>query len=276
MHQVENHKKNFPNLRIYNQSNKGLGNARNRGLSMSRGVFVIFIDSDDTISPGFLEEMVKTQALGNYDIVSCQAIKVWRSGCSARVSSRAIPITDPPLAEHEVILGQLQSSVATGRLYKRSLLIKNGGIRFPDSLPHEDLFFTWKVFRQAGRVAYNHVAIYYWRQREGSLSKTITKSHIDTIPALRRDTVAYLGLMDGTVREYALGASRNLTLTSSVYRRLIQQNVSGELVEHFFSTLKDMKPEIERDLKLVTSSKIKLRGSLKKELPDWMARAINS
>lgn len=42
-------------IRIISQSNRGVSAARNLGLSVAEGEYVLFVDSDDTILPDALE-----------------------------------------------------------------------------------------------------------------------------------------------------------------------------------------------------------------------------
>jgi glycosyltransferase involved in cell wall biosynthesis len=43
---------------LRNETNKGPGFSRNRGLDISKGEYILFLDSDDTIKPHFLEKLV--------------------------------------------------------------------------------------------------------------------------------------------------------------------------------------------------------------------------
>ncbi len=48
----------WPRTRIIHQVNKGLAAARNAGIAAARGRFILPLDSDDMIAPGFLEQAV--------------------------------------------------------------------------------------------------------------------------------------------------------------------------------------------------------------------------
>ena len=43
---------------LRNETNKGPGYSRNRGIGISKGEYLVFLDSDDTIQPHFLEKLV--------------------------------------------------------------------------------------------------------------------------------------------------------------------------------------------------------------------------
>ena len=48
----------FPNLFVIHKINGGLSSARNTGVENSRGKYILFVDSDDTIEPNLLENIV--------------------------------------------------------------------------------------------------------------------------------------------------------------------------------------------------------------------------
>ncbi|KDE41136.1 Glycosyltransferase [Nitrincola lacisaponensis] len=57
------------NIKIINNNNQGVSCARNIGLDNSKGQYVIFIDSDDYILPGYLEYLNKLVANKEYDCI---------------------------------------------------------------------------------------------------------------------------------------------------------------------------------------------------------------
>ena len=44
----------YPNMRLISISNRGVSNARNIGIDMAKGKWIVFVDADDELEPGFL------------------------------------------------------------------------------------------------------------------------------------------------------------------------------------------------------------------------------
>ena len=58
----ENWKKKDERIIVYHQINSGVSVARNNGIKIAKGYFIFFLDSDDFIDKGVIEELVL-----NYD-----------------------------------------------------------------------------------------------------------------------------------------------------------------------------------------------------------------
>ncbi|WP_026658280.1 glycosyltransferase [Butyrivibrio sp. AC2005] len=68
-----NYSKDDERINVYHNTGKYAGTARNYGLSLSKGEYVLFLDSDDWIAPDMLEKMVSKAEESNSDIVLCNA-----------------------------------------------------------------------------------------------------------------------------------------------------------------------------------------------------------
>ena len=58
-------------FKVIHQENKGVVNARNNALANANGDFLAFVDSDDTIEPSMLEEMLTLAEEKEADVVYC-------------------------------------------------------------------------------------------------------------------------------------------------------------------------------------------------------------
>lgn len=62
-------------VQVIHQKNSGVAVARNSGLEIARGEYVIFMDSDDYIDSDMYESMIKITEKYNCDLVICDCIK---------------------------------------------------------------------------------------------------------------------------------------------------------------------------------------------------------
>lgn len=60
----------YPYIEVIHKTNGGVSSARNIGLDMAKGEYVMFMDPDDKVSNNFIDIAVKTIHEGNFDIVS--------------------------------------------------------------------------------------------------------------------------------------------------------------------------------------------------------------
>ena len=85
-----------PRIRLIHQSNKGLSGARNTGLEHATGDYVAFIDSDDSVSPVFIESLVNAMTSSSASIAVCKFSIINTSGSMTGVAaSSLIPSIDP-------------------------------------------------------------------------------------------------------------------------------------------------------------------------------------
>ena len=68
--------KEFDNITIISQKNKGLGGARNTGIQNAKGKYVLFLDSDDFYTPNSLETILKIAFDNELEILEFGAIVV--------------------------------------------------------------------------------------------------------------------------------------------------------------------------------------------------------
>lgn len=79
---------------LTNETNKGPGYSRNRGIDISRGEQLLFLDSDDIIKPTFLEKLVGKCA---EDILFVYCTAEWSDGTIYKNSNKSYEIALPTL-----------------------------------------------------------------------------------------------------------------------------------------------------------------------------------
>lgn len=58
-------------IHVVHQENKGLSNARNKGMELATGSYISFFDSDDYVEPNMIETMLKVSLFHNADVCEC-------------------------------------------------------------------------------------------------------------------------------------------------------------------------------------------------------------
>lgn len=158
----------YPDLiRLVEQSNGGLGCARNTGLAHARGDYVLFLDSDDSLAPGALPEILEALER-DCDVIVFDFTSVDEQGGVLSETSGSGGPGVFSLADYPRQL--LEAPNAWNKLWRRSLFTESG-IRFPDRLWFEDVATTPRLYLRAKSMT--HVARPWIRylQRGGSITK---------------------------------------------------------------------------------------------------------
>lgn len=176
-------------IRIYSQTNKGQGAARNRGIDLAKGEYVYFIDSDDFMEINALEKAYDCCKQYDLDFVMFQIInyidesKEYYEDYTYNIAS---------LLEHEKFKGVFNykdcgekifeiTVQPCNKLYKREFLL-NHNIRFPEGLIFEDNVFFFNIMLSAQRTYVIKKHLYIRRRRKGSTIQCHDEKHFDIIP----------------------------------------------------------------------------------------------
>lgn len=170
---------------VLHKANGGLSDARNYGLSYSHGAWISFIDSDDYVSPVFIEALYKAVESCNCKIAAVTGGHPFKDGESCSLIDGIEAVCSPRvLAEEDVQRAMLYQSIFTGaqwRLYSKETL---GDNPFPVGLYYEDLASTYKFIHAAGSIAILDCRdLYAYRMRDTSIIRQSYR-HIKGLSAL--------------------------------------------------------------------------------------------
>lgn len=154
-------------IHVIHKTNGGLSSARNAGLEMSHGEYIVFIDSDDWIEENYIEKLYKDIIQYKSDIACpgfCLSYDNGRRIYDCRIKN-VTSYTSEEALEIFLFNGYLTPCVAS-KMWKKELW---SNIRCPMGVLFEDQYTTYKLLMRANKVVFDPSVNYFYFKREGSI-----------------------------------------------------------------------------------------------------------
>lgn len=175
-------------IKVIHQKNAGLGMARNSGLEIASGEFVMFVDSDDYIVPNAIEILYHIAETSNADTV----LAGYYRKNTTKINECLLPFKDKCFeGKAEIINNILINMLGSppdyyddiflkrsvwGNLYSLKLLKKNNILFCSErKFISEDLIFDMEYYPITNKVAVSSKPVYYYCVNSESLTLSYDK-----------------------------------------------------------------------------------------------------
>lgn len=164
-------------IQVIHQKNAGVVSARGKGIDVSKGKYLLFVDGDDWIEPDMIEHMIKD--IGEADLISTNVWREFRQGRWVEDFDRFSEGRYSGEAELAVILERMIYNTDTehvqdltpwcfnklflNNIVKRIYKQVNSQITFA-----EDTVFLYKYILNCNSIVISHKTFYHYRYRESS------------------------------------------------------------------------------------------------------------
>ena len=161
-------------IKILHQLNAGPSKARNSGLDIANGKYVVFVDGDDIVSPYLVEDLYSLIQRNHADLGICNPVHCYPGGevKFTRIGEERF------LSSEEAIQEMLYQSYffvpAWGKIYPISFFDK---VRFPEGLLFEDSAIMYKLFDEAECIVFSSAELYGYVHRENSITTNRFSEH---------------------------------------------------------------------------------------------------
>lgn len=175
-------------IKVIHKKNGGLSDARNAALEGAAGKYIGFVDSDDYVDPKMYETMYEAVKHTSTDIVCC-AMDYFYDG-SSRMEGKWPDISEAILYERRDFIEnfypltkEIIRASACNKLYTRRIFDQ---IRFPVGKKYEDSYVRLDILDKANKVLILPDALYFYRQRNGSIMTTVSEGNLDEVAFVYR------------------------------------------------------------------------------------------
>lgn len=171
-------------IRVEHTPNAGVSAARNRGLKLCRGQWILFLDADDVMHPDMLRIMLDAAIRHKAEMVSCATYQFhtlrqeseWLDAPVRTPVKERIHTSEDAILEAYYQTSQLNVSV-WAKLYSRSVWHSQ---RFYDGR-YEDLEIAGKLMESANRIVCVDAPLYGYRQNPDSYMHRFTLQRLDVL-----------------------------------------------------------------------------------------------
>lgn len=168
---VEEYAKKYPCIVPVNQENAGVSAARNNGIELARGEYIIFIDSDDLIGKDTLEHIYEAMKETDADLAIYRVQSFNDNGFVQYNYLVDQLIRQPRINCYDKRL--LRNFLVSNKVYRADLL-KKSGIRFPPMKYSEDgAFFMQFVHTLKPKITGVEDALFRYRRHNESVTHRV-------------------------------------------------------------------------------------------------------
>ncbi len=155
---------------------KGLSGARNTGVNIAKGDYILFYDSDDILSYNCVEKFddvirayPDTQMVqGNTDV---EGNSLFQTVMSLENKGFGDYVSDNKWCKHQLLTNGI-TSTAWNKMLRRDFIISNN-LYFEDGILHEDNLWTFYLSKKLSKMAFSYTKTYTYFTTHPSLSNKL-------------------------------------------------------------------------------------------------------
>lgn len=177
-------------IKVIHKKNGGVSSARNKGLDMSTGDYIGFVDGDDIIEPDMYEMLVNNAIKYNADISHCGYKILEADKETLFYDSGKVIVQDRQKGILDLFDGTMVEPSLCNKIFRKKII---GDVRLDETIKiNEDLYFNVVLFDKSSKSVFEDKAKYVYIKRDGSA----TTSSSNNIRKLTDPRKVYLHIVE--------------------------------------------------------------------------------
>lgn len=214
----DQYKEKDSRVKVIHKQNGGLSSARNAGLKVAEGEYILFLDSDDFFISEKALEYISKKTYKNQDLILYKTAISNENGDQISYPNMDFSFVNQKYPYEEMLLltvkGEEFQASAWSKAIRRTVLIDNK-IYFKEGLLGEDIDWYLSVIKNCHTYDAIDEYIYVYRQRKGSITHSFgIKNLIDLLWILEKWSSIILNNMECSKIDEALSHYLGKTYTS--------------------------------------------------------------
>ncbi len=237
---------------VIHKANGGLSDARNAGLDVSKGEFLMFLDADDFIEKCTILDMLELAQRNDAELC-CGGFFRYNTEKITPIYNRIIKneedVTDGMTHLKNMLLNKVDCSSCCKLFKIRSI----GSLRFIKGRYNEDVMFLFSLLQSLKVVVRTSSRYYYYRETEGSITHTLNARTFDSLINTRE--------MEAVMHECDLPLKdeieyRKIRIALEIAYRIVRNGEKNKYRNHYISVRRLVKNGI---FTIVKSPNFRLR-----------------
>ena len=166
---------------VLHRENGGVSRARNDGMNIAKGEYITFVDSDDYVSPVYIEKLVRLIKLNNVQLAICgYTSKKEELVCSANYNESIRYIKAEHIYNH-MLNNERYEGYLWNKLFVRKIIVENKMLFPEDVLVWEDMYFVLCYLKSIYQVVEYDEKLYFYRVEGQGVTSQITIKKMESM-----------------------------------------------------------------------------------------------
>ncbi|MBQ5823850.1 MAG: glycosyltransferase [Clostridia bacterium] len=170
-------------IRVIHKKNGGASDARNCGIDVAKGDWIMFFDSDDCFEPNIVQTLYETAQRENADMAVCSIDLFNEDYLEEKYIPDHFAVTPGIFSGSEILsTGRIPTIYVTPwcKIFKKALF---DNLRYTVGRICEDEAIIHRILHRCKKIVVTSDILYHYRQLQNSVSHTVSPKRLDALYA---------------------------------------------------------------------------------------------